>query len=392
MSSGGGHVLFGGELLDHLVEFGRIAQPQRVQHEVTHAAAAGEHEHAFVVTLGPASGLHVVLPLVQAGVVGHFKEHVGAHHGGHHAVRAGRGPEAQHRERRVRVHLVQRLRVRAEYLRGHVVGVLDGARVLLDAALAAVEVFLERGQVIAADAREHVGDHLDDVHRIAALFGARGRLAHFGARAHEHRGEVDAAALDLQRVFGQRFLLHRLDVVVHAVRERQDGRDADDADGARERRHERAALLRHEVLERQRERRGKRHLRATHGLVAFAQVLGGGVEGVGVASDDAVGQVHDAGGVPLGQLGVVRDHDNEAVVGDLGEQVHDLDARLGVEGAGGLVGQKDLRVVDEGAGDGHALHLAAGELAGLFVHVLAEAHALERLHGALAPLGARHTG
>ena len=116
------------------------------------------------------------------------------------------------------------------------------------------------------------------------------------------------------------------------------------------------------------------------GLVACGHVRRqAGVEGVGVASDDAVGQVHDAGGVLLGQLGVVRDHDDEAVVGDLGEQVHDLDARLGVEGAGGLVGQKDLRVVDEGAGDGHALHLAAGELAGLFVHVLAEAHALERL-------------
>ncbi len=71
------------------------------------------------------------------------------------------------------------------------------------------------------------------------------------------------------------------------------------------------------------------------------------------------------------------DHDNQAVLGDFGEQVHNLDAGLGVKGAGGLVGEQNLGVVDEGAGNGHALHLSAGKLAGLFVGMLREADAVE---------------
>ena len=84
------------------------------------------------------------------------------------------------------------------------------------------------------------------------------------------------------------------------------------------------------------------------------------------------------------------DHDDEAVVGDFGEQVHDLDARLGIERAGGLVGKEDFRVVDEGAGDGDALHLAAGKLARLLVDVVGKPHLPQGFDGARAALGARH--
>ena len=85
----------------------------------------------------------------------------------------------------------------------------------------------------------------------------------------------------------------------------------------------------------------------------------------------------------------MRDHDDETVACDLGEQVHDLHAGLGVEGAGGLVGEQDFRVVDEGAGDGDALHLAARELAGLFVDVIGQSDGGEGLFRATAALVAR---
>ena len=49
---------------------------------------------------------------------------------------------------------------------------------------------------------------------------------------------------------------------------------------------------------------------------------------------------------------------------ELAEELHDLVAGLRVEVAGGLVGQDQLRVVDQRAGDGHALLLAAGQLVG----------------------------
>ena len=85
------------------------------------------------------------------------------------------------------------------------------------------------------------------------------------------------------------------------------------------------------------------------------------------------------------------DHDDEAVLRHLGKDVHDLDAGLRVESARGLVRKYDLRVVHEGAGDGHPLHLATGELRRTLVDVVAQAHALERGTGTLATLLAANT-
>ena len=121
------------------------------------------------------------------------------------------------------------------------------------------------------------------------------------------------------------------------------------------------------------------------GLVACV-----GVEGARVALDNAVGEVHDACGVLFGQFRVVRHHDYQAVAGDFGEQIHDLHACFRVEGARRLVGQNDFRLVDQGARDGDALHLAARKLAGLFIDVLAEADAFEGRACSLASLCTRH--
>ena len=178
------------------------------------------------------------------------------------------------------------------------------------------------------------------------------------------------------------------DVGVRAIGEGQDGGDADDADGPREGGHEGAALLGHQVVEGQGQGGEEAHGGAARRL-GLAAVLGGGHEGVGVGDDGAVGELDDACGVLVGQLGVVRDHDDEAVAGDVAQQVHDLHARLGVEGAGGLVGEQDFGVVDEGARDGDALHLAARHLGGLLVDVFGKSHARQGVEGALAALGTR---
>ena len=77
---------------------------------------------------------------------------------------------------------------------------------------------------------------------------------------------------------------------------------------------------------------------------------------------------------------------------DLLQDVHDLDGGLGVERAGRLVGQQDLGVVDKGAGNGHALHLAAGHLVRALVELVAEADLLQRLRGAPAPFGLADAG
>ena len=68
---------------------------------------------------------------------------------------------------------------------------------------------------------------------------------------------------------------------------------------------------------------------------------------------------------PGGHLRVVgNEHDGLPALLEAAEGLHHELARGGVEVARGLVGEDDRRVVHKGAGDGDALHLAAGELVG----------------------------
>ena len=91
--------------------------------------------------------------------------------------------------------------------------------------------------------------------------------------------------------------------------------------------------------------------------------------------------------VALGQFGVVGHHDDQPVVGDLLQHGHDLHAGLGIQSAGGLVGEQDLRVVDQGAGDRHPLHLPARELVGPFVDMVGQPDLGQRSQGPFAALG-----
>ena len=59
------------------------------------------------------------------------------------------------------------------------------------------------------------------------------------------------------------------------------------------------------------------------------------------------------------------DHDGHADLMEGDEDVQDARRRLGVQISGGLVGNEEPRTIDDGARDGDALLLAAGELNGL---------------------------
>ena len=70
----------------------------------------------------------------------------------------------------------------------------------------------------------------------------------------------------------------------------------------------------------------------------------------------------------------------------LGQVAHDVEHvahQLGVEGRGGLVEEHELGVHGQGPGDGHPLLLAAGELVGVVVDLVGQAHPLEELAGPL---------
>ena len=80
------------------------------------------------------------------------------------------------------------------------------------------------------------------------------------------------------------------------------------------------------------------------------------------------------------------DHDDELVLRNLFQDLHDLHRGIGIQSAGGLVSKEDIRIIDQGAGDGNTLHLSAGELVGLFVDLIAQAYLFQRLHRTLATL------
>ena len=81
----------------------------------------------------------------------------------------------------------------------------------------------------------------------------------------------------------------------------------------------------------------------------------------------AIHQSIDKFHYPVGIAGHFRfmgDHDDgdALFLVERDEQVHDLVAALAVEVAGRLVGEQYQRAGDDGAGDGHALLLAARQL------------------------------
>src|SRR5690606_23298817 len=102
-----------------------------------------------------------------------------------------------------------------------------------------------------------------------------------------------------------------------------------------------------------------------------------GGDAAGGEGDDAVGDGGDDG--------VVGDDGGEGAefAVDAGEGFEDEDAGGDVEGAGGLIAEQDAGALGDGAGDGDALLLAAGELAGEVIGAVGQAdegEGLARLH------------
>ncbi len=108
-----------------------------------------------------------------------------------------------------------------------------------------------------------------------------------------------------------------------------------------------------------------------------------------VGGDGAVADGDDAVGV-LGDVGLVGDEDDGVALGvEIVEEGHDLVAGLGVEVSGGLVGEDDGGMVDQSAGDGDPLALAARELVGFVHHAGAEVDGFEDGLGAGDAFGGR---
>ena len=401
----------------HAIELGGVEHAEAVKRVVGNLAAGREHEHAFIGLARPTTGHHVVLLVEQLGIVNHLVEGGGARH--HRARHGGRARPAGHSRGQGVGRDLDRIGtlVRAVHERRDAVIVLDGGHLSFELIGVLIEEGLEARHVVRLHAGEHVGEHGEHGNLITRLGlgvivrgGSRvvtgralprragGIFARRSARvARHHAREVVALAGNGERIARQRVLLDFGDIAVHTVGERQDRRDADDADRTREGRHDGAALLGHQVVEGERQRREQAHGRALLGVSGrlaarpFRQSLGKLLlaHRTRVVHDTTVLDAHDARGVVFSELRIVRNHNHEPLARDLGKQVHDLDARLSVEGTRGFVGQHDLRVVHQRAGNRDALHLTARELGRLLVDMAAQTHALERCRRPARALGRR---
>ena len=315
--------------------------------------------------------------MIQGIAGGQLVEHAGVHHAGHHVVGRAGGADAQSGKRGIRVHLPDAaVRVLAVDLRLYIIGILHRGNALPDAAGIALEVGFQALQVVGGDAGNHLGHELAHRDHPLAEVGGGGLAGQVGG---QQAGQIHAAAQDLHRVLGKGVPLHVGDILVDTGGQGDDQRNADDADRACKGREQGAGLFGPEVVEAQGQRGPPRHGGVAHVLVNGRGKLSGvGLVGGGVGADDTILQVH--------QLRVVGDHDHQPVLCHLLEQLHDLDAGFAVQRAGGLVRQQDIRVVDQRTGNGNALHLAAGHLAGVLVQLIAQPHLLQRLGGAALAL------
>ncbi len=104
----------------------------------------------------------------------------------------------------------------------------------------------------------------------------------------------------------------------------------------------------------------------------------------------SVEEAHHAAGLLGLRLVVGYHYDGAAVLlVELVEQVHDLDTHLGVQITGRLIGEDDVGVTYDRAGDGYTLALTAGELRREVAHTVAQADLLKYGLGQLATLRGR---
>ena len=276
----------------------------------------------------------VVLAVEQALVVDHLVKDRRAH--GVHAHRYrwaraaahGLGHRVGHQAHGLLVALA-----RAIHDWRHAVAVLNGVDIFVDAVAPVIKPCLKARHVVGLNARKHIlygRDHRDRIGPLHFAVGAvvgrtlvLGRIVIRSPLPAHHGRQVVVLFGNRKRVARERILLDLFDVVVHAVGERQNRRDADNANRTRKGSHGRTALFGHKVSGRKPQRRHKAHRGFARGLGLAARSLGN-VKGIGIVGDFAVCQVDDARGVLVRQLGIVRDHDDQAVARDFLEQVHDL--------------------------------------------------------------------
>ncbi len=267
-------------------------------------------------------------------------------------------------------------------------------QILADAVCRVLEILFERGQIVFGQAGRQIAGHfqhgivgIDGIRCVISLPGRPSRVTHI-----HHAAEIDSLGIDCDRVSGHGFLLNIFDVRVDPVRERQDQRDADDADRSRKCREQSTAFLREQVAEAQRERGEIAHgclaeiamFRFLYCVRLFKRIR--------IRNDTPVLEPDDARGILLGQIGIMGHHHHEPIFRNLLQKIQNLNADLRVKRAGRFIRKKNIRIVDKCPRNCDALHLPSGHLVWLFVFLVGKPHLFQSPERTLAPLMRCNTG
>ena len=264
-----------------------------------------------------------------------------------------------------------------------------------DGAILALKVVAKTVEIVGFRAGAGHGVHhvVHDGVGIDAIFLLGLLLLAVGHHGRHQCGHIHCLSLELDGVGGKGVFLYLVDVGLNAGGEGENEGNADDADGAGQSGENGSALFGEQVVEGEPQSSEKRHgwkpslvTGMLCGMLRLRHV------GIGIRDDFAVQKLDGAGGVTLGKLGIVGNHDDQPIPSDFLQKIHDLHAGFRIQRAGGFVCQEDFRVVDQGTGDGHPLHLAAGHLIGLFVHLIGQPHLFKGGNGSAAPLASGDAG
>ena len=80
---------------------------------------------------------------------------------------------------------------------------------------------------------------------------------------------------------------------------------------------------------------------------------------VAVIGNDSVKHTDNTGGIPLCKLGIMSYHNHKTVLGNLFQNIHYLNAGLGVKSTRGLISKDNIGIVNKGTGNCNTLHLSA---------------------------------
>ena len=332
------------------------------------------------------AGKNIVGGGVKRGYLRHLVEGVGSHHRGH-------GTSAHARFHPIHCLIGTDLDVVLrgvclENLRGDIVVIFDGVDVGVDIPTVSIEEGLQRSQVIRLRIANIVckSPQFGDANfAVAWLLTASG----FDLR-RQGAGHVHPALLNGQRVCAQGFFFCLGDVGIRTVGQSQNRGDTNDSDGPRERGHQGTALLRHQVVKGERKRGQEAHRSTTYRL-GLANFFGAGDERTRIGNNFTVRKLDNAGCVLVCEFRVVGHHDDQTVLSDISQEVHDLDTGLGVKSTGWFVSQEDFRIVNQRSSNGDTLHLTARKLRGLLPDVLGQPDAFQGLQRALAAFASGDT-